>query len=392
MSNADKPETNAPTPERVILNFLREIDATREDVATATAGKESPADDAELARWIKASGRFREAVARAADDRRRKAWALKSMDPSTYGLPSDPTDNVETVRTSIAAVKAAGLNPIGPMPLQISLAPCYRVGFAVVQFDPDPKGPHVYKTDGGLALRKAALDQLVDLCGVRTVRTERLDDRSLEYVVGYEATIKMTSIDGEEREIKRTKWMDLRDGGAEAKAASTGRDGKQTPRRLEELRVHLAAHCETKAHLRAVRAMLGIRTYTQEEIGRPFVAVTLNWIPDMSNPEIARMVAAKQLGIVDQVYGGAAAATAQRRRLKPAPASGAPAPAPAPAQAPEATRPAIAQEGGSGAAGGELLDKSGQRVTSKPFRWEEEGELESGAADEGDPWDDGAQR
>ena len=65
---------------------------------------------------------------------------------------------------------------------------------------------------------------------------------------------------------------------------------------------------ETKAANRAIRAFLGIKgAYTWDEAARPFVYPALMWQPDMTDPEVRRMVTATELGIVGQVYGGATA-------------------------------------------------------------------------------------
>jgi len=67
------------------------------------------------------------------------------------------------------------------------------------------------------------------------------------------------------------------------------------------MRLHILAHAESKAKLRATRS-IGIRSsYTREELARPFVVAKLMFTGQSDDADIRRMFAAKR---ADAMLGG----------------------------------------------------------------------------------------
>jgi hypothetical protein len=66
---------------------------------------------------------------------------------------------------------------------------------------------------------------------------------------------------------------------------------------------HMAAQCETKALLRAVRAGLGIKgTYTATELAKPFVVALV--VPNLNDPELKAKVLDRYAGNIAALFGG----------------------------------------------------------------------------------------
>jgi hypothetical protein len=66
---------------------------------------------------------------------------------------------------------------------------------------------------------------------------------------------------------------------------------------------HMAAQCETKAFLRAVRAGLGIKgSYTAAELAKPFVVALV--VPNLNDPELKAKVLDRYAGNVASLFGG----------------------------------------------------------------------------------------
>lgn len=154
-------------------------------------------------------------------------------------------------------------------------------------------------------LSKVAIDKIVASAGVSWDSTQcrRLDDgRDPRYCLYY-AVGTYRHFDGTETVVTGTKEMDLRDGSPQVEALEerARSKGKTADAQIREMRLHILAHAESKAKLRAGRS-LGIRTsYTREELARPFVVAKLMFTGQSDDPEIRRMFAAKR---ADAMLGG----------------------------------------------------------------------------------------
>jgi hypothetical protein len=174
----------------------------------------------------------------------------------------------------------------------------YAISLRVVRLPADLSGDSNgvwYKQEGGkLALHYSALNILAQAAGITwlSVLHERMGEPLLWRVV---AKARCRLFDGTYREEIASREVDLREGSALAKSLKPGQLGK--------MRTVGAEQCESKAKARVIRALLGLRSsYTVAEAKRPFVVPTLLYMPP-NTPEIRQMVAARELGIVSELYG-----------------------------------------------------------------------------------------
>lgn len=219
---------------------------------------------------------------------------------SQLGLPDSPVTEIVEVQNAMHTATAQGCNVLAPtMDLQF-MPPGHQMMIRAVQFDArfngsDSSNGTWYKTDGGnLALHGSALNMLAAAAGISIVSTHV--ERTTRHVWSSTVHAVMTGFDGARRFVAKSKVVDLREGSDEARGMSDNQK--------KNARKHGAALCESKASNRVIRAMLGLKTsYTKQEAAQPFVFPTLVFMPDMDNPEIAKMVTARALGIVADVYG-----------------------------------------------------------------------------------------
>jgi hypothetical protein len=232
-----------------------------------------------------------------------------------------------------------------------------------------------------VGLSKTGLDKIAAAAGISwdPERSHRLDDGRDPRYCSFVACGSYRHFDGREIVLQGTKEMDLRDGSAQVEALheryraklkrweASGKRGyppKAPDAQIREMRLHILGHAETKARLRAIRA-LGIRTsYTTQELAKPFVVARLMFSGQTDDPELRRTFAVMQaqamLASSRALYGDAAIARASAvPQFRPAPApalgrgqlddddEGAPSPAaetaleaqPAPAAAPAEAAP-----------------------------------------------------
>ena len=132
-------------------------------------------------------------------------------------------------------------------------------------------------------------------------------------VCRYAAIGYMTDIDGQVRCYADAYGNDLQDNSPQAKAMSE----KELPKarqNIEQLTI-------TKAKLRVLRGLLGVKnSYTLEELQKPFVVLRLVFNIDSIDPstksKLLTVVAAKQLGIVNELFGLMRTEAEERRQLE----------------------------------------------------------------------------
>ena len=219
----------------------------------------------------------------------------RRIEPDAWGLPSRPVTEAALISQAFALAKDRGCNLIGAETTISYVPPGYSVVFRLVRFD--PTAPKTwYKTDDGFALSFVALSQLAALAAVTWEQSDPMPvPRGSRYLWRHKAAGSMRMLDGTRRTVVAAAELDLR--------GETKDETGCTPGQLIKKRQKGAAHCESSAKARVIRQLLGIRTYSQEEQNRPFVVVTLAWIPPVGNAEVDKMIAAAELGIVSQVYG-----------------------------------------------------------------------------------------
>lgn len=176
---------------------------------------------------------------------------------------------------------------------------------------------------GKRGLSKTALDRIAAAAGISWDPREcgRIDDGRDPYYCAWRAVGTLKHLDGTEVTIEGCKEMDLRDGSPQIeglyerymdaldrhKRNPRGYAPKDPTGQIREMRLHIMAHAESKARLRAIRS-IGLRTaYELGELDRPFVVARLMFTGASDDPairaEFARMTAESMLGGRRMLYG-----------------------------------------------------------------------------------------
>jgi len=234
------------------------------------------------------------------------------IDPATIGLPTKPTTDVATLGDALVVAERRGCNVLAPV-TELQFIPVgFQAAVRMIVFPTDGQWDGRsnglwYETDGGkLALHRGPLDQLASLAGLSWDYVRRVDDGTVPLLWAFEAAATLCTFDGTRRQVIRNRVLDLRDGSPEIvdMLATANSRGRGADSQITKARLHGAALCETKATSRVVRAALGLRgSYSRVEAAQPFVFPTLIFVPDMTDPEVRRMVTASAMGIVRTVYG-----------------------------------------------------------------------------------------
>jgi hypothetical protein len=253
--------------------------------------------------------------------RREDGDAIQIQIQGTYSRPADIQSRLEQASAQAHLVTPASACTSVPEGCEVALS-TVRVDVA----------NETYDVGGGKrGLAKIALDRIGAAAGISwdPQQSGRLDDGRDPHYCAWQAVGTYRHFDGAEVRLVGTKEMDLRQGSAQVEALweryqsararweRGGRHGyepKSPEAQIREMRLHIVGHAETKARLRAVRA-IGIRTsYTPDELHKPFVVARLTFTGHTSDPELRAMFASKRadamLGGTRALYGSGAPAQA----------------------------------------------------------------------------------
>ena len=213
-------------------------------------------------------------------------------------LPAEPITKAETARNALS-IAAQHCNLLAPETSLDFIRAHYAISMRVVAFS---EGDW-YSTDGKQALTYSALCKLAAAAGLTWLTVRRIDDGKTPLFWRFEARARVRLFDGTEREEIASRELDLRDGAPDALSAKSAAG-------LAKLRSVGPQQCESKAKARVIRALLGVRSYTANEARRPFCWPALVYMPP-DTEDVNRMVAAKELGMVEAMYGPRSTARAQ---------------------------------------------------------------------------------
>lgn len=181
-------------------------------------------------------------------------------------------------------------NLIGPATAATPPIGC-EIAINSILLSSDPLKGDVYDAKGGKwGLSKSAIDRIALAAGVKVVESTMLS--YAQRMCSYRVTVEVRRFDGSTVHSTATKLMDLRPGSPYL-ASLTDLQSKQ------QLAM-LPAHTETKARLRATRALLGIRSYTAEELKLPFVTAAIMFTGRTEDPELKKLFA---VGMMQQFLG-----------------------------------------------------------------------------------------
>ncbi len=191
---------------------------------------------------------------------------------------------------------------------------------------------------GKRGLGGAVLDRIAAGVGITwdPNASGRLDNGSDPRYCRFKAVGHYRSFDGQVMTLIGEKEMDLREGSPQIEAIiercirKLGRDeaasmDDRTKRRvgrekaenqIREMRLHIQAHAQTKARLRAIRSM-GVRSsYVAAELEKPFLMARVMFTGRTDDPALKRMfgemTAASFLGGTRALYGGSSPEAASR--------------------------------------------------------------------------------
>lgn len=180
------------------------------------------------------------------------------------------------------------------------------------------------RENGQYALTKIGLWRLEQLAGVtwedpKTGKSTvvRIDDGKDPLICRYQATGYIRDIDGQLRSQSDGFGYDLRDDSPQSRALS------EKPKNLARLRQNIEQQTITKAKLRVLRSLLGVKSsYKLEELQKPFVVLRMAFNIDAIDPavknKLVTIMAAKQMGIEKEVFGLMAMEADQARQLEAA--------------------------------------------------------------------------
>jgi hypothetical protein len=180
------------------------------------------------------------------------------------------------------------------------LAQAHVIFSTVIPINLNPLAGEVYDglpflKGGQVAIAKNGLRKIAEGLGIST-RLEYISVGAVHYYWHVKAIASYTGIDGKRVEREASMEWDLRDGSPRLKG--------WTPKQVEEGRKYGLRACETRAINAAIRECgAGVKqAYTKDELSRPFVAVRVALQPDMSDPDIKRMVTEHFVGASRALY------------------------------------------------------------------------------------------
>jgi hypothetical protein len=175
-----------------------------------------------------------------------------------------------------------------------TLPPNHKPSLSVIRVDLNPTSKDTYTVGGQKALSKHVLLKMANAGGLH-IRTRKVSPRADLDNIEWEAIAMGRLPDGTPIYVKCSKswsWVKCQE--------------QMSGNQAKEYRKFADEQTETKAILRCVRAGMNLKTsYTADELQKPFLIARAVFSPDMSDPEIKRMVTQQQLASQNAIYGAA---------------------------------------------------------------------------------------
>jgi hypothetical protein len=236
----------------------------------------------------------------------------------TFTNPQEATQALQRAAESFHLVSPATVCGNLPEGCEVTLA--------MVHIDPNDK--NLYKVGGKIGLDRVSLAKIAQAAGVTVTRSERTDNGGHPHYCSWMVEISYRLFDGSVVRRVGNVEIDCREpnGAAYVEIVEKAKNAKDGPRKpdaqLLELRKFLTRHAESKALNRAIAAMGIRRSYTEEELRKPFVVARVMFTGRSSDPEARREfrqhIATSFLSGTSQLYGG----QPQTRQLPPVPTEG----------------------------------------------------------------------
>lgn len=230
-----------------------------------------------------------------------------NQNSSIQGGTIAPEQVRQIVEQAAANYHVIGAMSFGEIPVG------HSVVMNVLRANPDSKAGDVYDVGmGKFGLTGNFLNALADAAGVSMAGSVMIAYEKNYCVV--EATAARMGLDGSVRRVPRRKVMDLREGSGQLTAMrdAAKAKNKDAETQIREQRLRIAEHADSKAALRAIRAILSVRTYTPEELRKPFAVFKLQFTGKTNDPQLKQIFAVglmnASLGAMGALYGAPAQA------------------------------------------------------------------------------------
>ncbi|MCK5014264.1 MAG: hypothetical protein KAS66_10630 [Candidatus Omnitrophica bacterium] len=240
----------------------------------------------------------------------------------------------QTVEKELQTYKEQKANILGPTTSMEGLSEFHKVIVDSVRLSPNPADGDVYKHKDEFGDKPAqfilsgqALQRLAICAGVFWNSAETKATAQSQKYVAYSAVGCIRKTDGTpacfkaeadididvEGDELREKFIEKRKGWAAKpwfkKMDTTAQDDYIDGKFRKELnfkKKHKTKIAASSAKNRVIRVLLGIKkTYTQQELSKPFVMPRIVLQPDYNDPEVKRMMLTASIQAMTGIYGGA---------------------------------------------------------------------------------------
>ncbi|MHB8867469.1 MAG: hypothetical protein ACYC6T_08180 [Thermoleophilia bacterium] len=218
-------------------------------------------------------------------------------------------------------------NILAPVAMLVQADPNFTPAISILQLDPDPRSKDYYPIDkakaasgdypakeGTYALSKRPLDMIGNQAGIEDIGPEIVyfGDHHENVRVTWRARVRRP--DGTYKPLVGSReWIEADEKAKlEANPPAWAQKSESAYKKwwadswLGAVKKHRLGNTETKARLRAYRQHLHIKTYTAEELQKPWLVPSTTATFDTSNPAILRMIFTGGEQATDLLYGPAA--------------------------------------------------------------------------------------
>lgn len=252
--------------------------------------------------------------------------ALAKPAAATAAISLDQVAGNPQAVTERLRVLSESYHLVSPATAVDALPPGFGVATSVVRVDPNPdkKGPgDVVPIGGKLMLSANSLSRIAAAAGIDwdPSRSGRLDNGQDPHYCHFRAVGFVRNFDGSVRTLTGEVEVDAREGSPQVeeireKAKKRAIENPDDPNdggasQILELRKFLLRHAERKAKNRAIVDMGVKRSYTKDEIEKPFAVARLMWTGQSDDPELKRTFAV--MGAERMLSGQAALYGAQQQ-------------------------------------------------------------------------------
>jgi len=186
----------------------------------------------------------------------------------------------------------------------------------VVRLSSDEKDGDIYqnkKIQGAYMITAQGLSKLGNCANIEWNHSaSKITNRDKDYV-SYAAVGGIRKADGKLFEVIGEADLDMLVAEEEIKERNRlsqyGNDEKAA-KEIAQVRKYMLPATQTKAQNRVIRKLLGVKSkYQQQDFDKPFVVLRFSYQPDLSNPELAKIMMQEFIGSKASIYDAPPAQT-----------------------------------------------------------------------------------